>query len=95
MAPEAWALLKWGHQGRPLYWKGEPLIIGNAKVIPAVQSLGDVEILTSFLILTWLGFDAVSSEMTDQMCVVRSMGLERTLDATWSYIDGPILVPDQ
>jgi len=69
MTSEAWALLKWGHQGRHLYWKGEPLIVGNAEVIPAVRSLGDVEILTSFLILTWLGLDSVSSEMTDQICI--------------------------
>jgi len=69
MTPEAWALLKWGHQGRHLYWKGDPWIVGNAGVIPAVRSLGNIEILTSFLILTWLGLDAVSSEVTDQMCV--------------------------
>ena len=69
MTPEAWALLKWGHQGWPLYWKGDPLVVWSAEVIPAVQLLGDVEILTSFLILTWLGLDVMSGEITDQMCV--------------------------
>ena len=69
MTSEAWALLKWGHQGRRLYWKGDPWIFENARVIPAVRSLGDIEILISFLILTWLGLDAMSSEITDQICV--------------------------
>jgi len=99
MTPEAWALLKWDHQGRPLYWKGAPLIVESTEVIPAVRSLGDVEILTSFLILTWLGLDAVSDEMTDQMCVVLweeyGIGkdvyrgeLLRCLDRVLEYLNG-------
>lgn len=68
MTREMWSLLKKRHQAWPLSWKGNPLIHGNTRIIPAVRSLGDAEILTSFLILTWSGLDVVPSEMTGQMC---------------------------
>jgi len=68
MTPEVWALLKRGHRTWTLYWKGHPFVVEGAGVIPAVRSLGDVEILTSFLILTWSGLDVVPDELTDQMC---------------------------
>jgi hypothetical protein len=70
MTPEVWALLKKRHQAWPLYWKGDPSIVDNTEVIPAVRSLGDIETLTSFLVLVWSGLDAVSDELIDQMCAV-------------------------
>ena len=70
MTPEVWALLKRRHQAWPLYWKGRPLIAENTEVISAVRSLGDVETLTSFLILAWSGLDVVPDGLIDQMCAV-------------------------
>jgi hypothetical protein len=70
MTPEVWALLKRRDQTWPLCWRGHPSVADTSSIeaILAVRSLGDIETLTSFLILVWSGLDAVPSGLIDQMC---------------------------